>query len=365
MNHCVGTSDSYVNKINRGEIEILSFRKTPTINKEENKLNSNDTPLITIEYNLKTKTIQQMKKYDDEYLMTNDPYYSDVLEALQTLRTTQTDTGEYRDFRSINSSELQNIPVADYHVFTNKGEISITDYNPNDPEVFVLKKGNYTLDNNTDKNLAEKIIEVELGKDISYEHIAFGVEDINEKTEMYIGPWNIDVYQKMPDTVKYLYESFPKTKIFKQSLELSTKTPEQYTKELTDKGNQIYTYAQQILNKIEPLKSPEQIKLVSFSVRQLGFPNGATLQEIYDKAQSMGLELCPPQVGPELRLSYTDQPNGEYLVIAMETITGADGDPGLFFVNRDDSGPWLDHNDGGLDFRWFGFDRFVFRSSKS
>lgn len=201
--------------------------------------------------------------------------------------------------------------------------------------------------------------------DCKPDQIANTIDQVNEKTVAYIGPWNIEVYQKMPDTVKYLYESFPETKIFKQSLELSTKTPEQYTKELIDNGNQIYSYAQQILNKIEALKSPEQISLVSFSVEQLGFPNGATLQEIYDKAQSMGLELCPPQVGPELRLSYTDQPNNEYLVIAMEAITDADGGPGLFGVDRDVSGPCLGYNYGRLGFRWRGGRRFVFRSRKS
>ncbi len=201
--------------------------------------------------------------------------------------------------------------------------------------------------------------------DCKPDQIANTIDQVNEKTVAYIGPWNIEVYQKMPDTVKYLYESFPETKIFKQSLELSTKTPEQYTKELIDNGNQIYSYAQQILNKIEALKSPEQISLVSFSVEQLGFPNGATLQEIYDKAQSMGLELCPPQVGPELRLSYTDQPNNEYLVIAMEAITDADGGPGLFGVDRFDSEPYLGNFYGGLGFRWRGNYRFVFRSRKS
>lgn len=201
--------------------------------------------------------------------------------------------------------------------------------------------------------------------DCAPDQIANTVDQVNENTVAYIGPWNIDIYEKMPATVQYLYESFPETKIFKQSLELSTKTPEQYTKELTAKGNQIGTYAQQILNKVEALKSPEQIKLVSFSVEQLGFPNGATLQEIYDKARSMGLELCPPQVGPELRLSYTDQPNSEYLVIAMEAITDAGGGPKLFRVDRLDSGPWLSNDGGHMDGRWRASRRFVFRSSKS
>jgi hypothetical protein len=92
MKHCVGTSDSYINQIKRGDIEILSFRHAPKINQSEQKLEG-DTPIITIEYNLKTKVIEQMKKQNDEYLKPTDPYFNDVIDALKQLRTTMTDTG--------------------------------------------------------------------------------------------------------------------------------------------------------------------------------------------------------------------------------------------------------------------------------
>lgn len=184
------------------------------------------------------------------------------------------------------------------------------------------------------------------------DQIVTTIDQVNENTVAYIGPWNPEIYQKLPDTVEYLYESFPGQKIFRKTIELTPKTPEQYTKELVDAGNQMSTYTGQMLNKIEPLQTPEPINLVSFSLKQLGFPSSATLQEIYDKAQSLGLELCPPQVGPELRLNYTDQPSGEYLVIAMNPITGAGGNPRLFRVYQNDSVSWLDNGYGKLDNRW-------------
>ncbi len=43
--------------------------------------------------------------------------------------------------------------------------------------------------------------------------------------------------------------------------------------------------------------------------------------------------------------------------------TDADGDPKLFNVNRNDSEPWLNNNNGHMDYRWNGYNRFVFRSS--
>lgn len=182
--------------------------------------------------------------------------------------------------------------------------------------------------------------------------IARNINEVNDNTKAYIGEWNPKIFKKNPENIEYLYESFPKKKIFRRTIELTTKTPKEYTDLLISEGNQISTYAQDILNKIKPLKQKEEIDLVSFSVEQLGFPNGATLQQIYDIAKEFNLELCPPQVGSELRLSYKDQPEDEWLRIAMNPISGRDGGPLLFFVGRDGSESWLYHVNGGLGNYW-------------
>ena len=87
--------------------------------------------------------------------------------------------------------------------------------------------------------------------------------------------------------------------------------------------------------------------------------------QIYDKAKELDLELCPPQVGPELRLNYKDQPNGEWLRIAMEAISGRGGSPRLFGVGSRDGAPWLDDSWSFLDNEWVSDSRFVFRSRKN
>jgi hypothetical protein len=62
-----------------------------------------------------------------------------------------------------------------------------------------------------------------------------------------------------------------------------------------------------------------ELDLVLVSVAQLGFgARGATLADIHARALALGLELCPEEVGPQLRLQYRHQPVGEFLHIAMQ-----------------------------------------------
>lgn len=74
-------------------------------------------------------------------------------------------------------------------------------------------------------------------------------------------------------------------------------------------------------------QNTENLKLVRLTVEDLGFPNGATTDEIYQRAEDFGLELCPAEVGPHLGLSYEGK---NWMVIAMKQITDRDGDSRVF-----------------------------------
>lgn len=52
------------------------------------------------------------------------------------------------------------------------------------------------------------------------------------------------------------------------------------------------------------------VRTVEIKVRDLGFSEGATIPQVYKKANQVGLELCPLELGPYLRLKYLDQPEG-------------------------------------------------------
>lgn len=129
---------------------------------------------------------------------------------------------------------------------------------------------------------------------------------------------------------------------------------------LEESGTRIGTWAKDILNRTPLNKSEQSLDLMALSVKELGFPDGAQLQDIYKAANSQGLGFCPAEVGPQLCLQYLDQPEGEWLMIAMEAIKDSDGNPSLFNVERDSSGRWLYARYGDPAYFWDAGYRFVF-----
>jgi hypothetical protein len=70
-----------------------------------------------------------------------------------------------------------------------------------------------------------------------------------------------------------------------------------------------------------------ELDLVVVSVAELGFgEQGGARRDIYARASAIGLELCPPEAGPILRLVYLDQPSGEFLHVAMRPVARYSGE---------------------------------------
>jgi hypothetical protein len=107
-------------------------------------------------------------------------------------------------------------------------------------------------------------------------------------------------------------------------------------------------------------KELTKIDLVIASVAELGFQNKAKLCDIYATAQKKGLQLCPNECGPQLRLQYLNQPKEEKLVIGMEPITISVTNVVLFCVRRTIYGLTLCTEDGNLIDFYLPDSQFVF-----
>jgi len=99
--------------------------------------------------------------------------------------------------------------------------------------------------------------------------------------------------------------------------------------------NVIFTYA----------KRETAVNLVQVTIAELGFGHeNVTTQQIYARAKERGLDICPTEVAPQLRLQYEDQPEEDWLVVATEhfAFSAAGGDLQLFEVKHTEDGLWLD-----------------------
>ncbi|MCC6639266.1 hypothetical protein IT409_01760 [Candidatus Falkowbacteria bacterium] len=149
-------------------------------------------------------------------------------------------------------------------------------------------------------------------------------------------------------------------------LTIGGKTKVQLETSFKDKKIYITSHAQDMLNSKDFATSakPEQLNLVKLSVKDLGFPNGATYKEICDKANELGLDLCPAEVGPHLRLQDDTQSMGDYYNIAMKPISDRDGGPNIFRLFQVGDDLWLHSDHGRPDVRYYADDPFVFVSRK-
>jgi len=177
-----------------------------------------------------------------------------------------------------------------------------------------------------------------------------------------LSPEEKNEYLKLNSEEKDFYLNYPqlRDKLLEKKIELfnmtiGEKTLEQIQTELDERGKiedydntkqiTVRSIAQELLDHsdFKISKEKKDIKLIKLSVADLGFSDGASFKEIIDKGKEMGLDICPAEAGPLLRLDYEklrgyDQPKREYIIVAMDTISASNGDCRVFEVSRYDTG---------------------------
>lgn len=150
---------------------------------------------------------------------------------------------------------------------------------------------------------------------------------------------------------------------FRLKLGTGLKSADDFRRALTEANCKIGSWADRIFNKSHFTASHEEVEveLVAVSAEELGFNLGATLCQVYSRASQFGLGLCPIEVGPQLRLQYTHQPRGEYVLVAMEPIAVPSWHIVVFVVARDIDGEhWLRSAEASPHVRVGASTRFVF-----
>ena len=102
--------------------------------------------------------------------------------------------------------------------------------------------------------------------------------------------------------------------------------------------------------------------VIEISVNDLGFPDGANLDEIRSRARELGLLECPIELGPYFRLQYLDQveekesgrnkaPKGSVTVVS-KPLLDSDDFPKGFYLRRIDGKLWLRGYKCDMEYSW-------------
>lgn len=172
------------------------------------------------------------------------------------------------------------------------------------------------------------------------EQIAYTSMEINENTKAYLGKLEPGIFEIINQyKIEHIYISFPEGKIKKESITIGGKKWQQLDQEMAEKNINISDPAPDMLKSkdFETLENAEVGDYVRLRVRDL-LSGDPTTDQLYAKANELGLDLCPAEVGPHYRLKYLDQPINEYNFIAMKQISDRDENPRVFVVYRHDDG---------------------------
>jgi len=173
--------------------------------------------------------------------------------------------------------------------------------------------------------------------------IAKSVEEINKDTKAYVGalaPGIFDAIQKY--NIEHVYVSFPEGKIRRESFEIGGKTAKQLEQELGDANINVGGYIEGILHNKDftTLPNPETLDTVRLKIADL-LPGHPTTDQLYGKAEELGLELVPAEAGVHYRLKNKDQQLYDYLLMGMRKITDRKGLSNVFALGHLISGLWL------------------------
>lgn len=140
------------------------------------------------------------------------------------------------------------------------------------------------------------------------------------------------------------------------------RTADEFRKDITDKNYHIGNQGNDILDNPAFTTSETEVKveLIAPTVAELGFKRGAKRADIYQRAISLGLEICPAEVGPQLLLQYRGKPMKEWLLIGMEPVADSNSHHVIFDIGYHESILWLDGYTGEAGYFWNGYYRFIF-----
>ncbi len=186
--------------------------------------------------------------------------------------------------------------------------------------------------------------------------IAQRPSEINEHTKAYVGKLEAGIFDLVRKyKLEHVYTSFPEGRVRFDSVTVGRKDLNQLQRELSENKINVSSYAEYMMRTGLSLtaRQGQNLDIVRLKVDDLGLPDDyPTTDKLFKKAKELGLELCPPDLGPNYRLQYKDQPMNEWFSIGMKPIAVSAGLPRVFYLKRITHGLWLRSSWAEPDYRW-------------
>ncbi|MEJ8302300.1 helicase [Saccharibacillus sacchari] len=161
----------------------------------------------------------------------------------------------------------------------------------------------------------------------------------------------------------------------RRTVEIGGVSKKELLQQLSTRNVSLNAYAEQLFadERFTTSEVERTLLTVERSVEELGFPEGATLPQVFEQASKLGFAPCPLELAVHLRLRYTDQEDGgsasvpgsnqapaRSITIASEPLSEDDEVPKGFYLRKIEGTLWLRGYRCDAEHVWQGEDRFVF-----
>lgn len=149
---------------------------------------------------------------------------------------------------------------------------------------------------------------------------------------------------------------FPRCHVIRREVEVGGLTKSQLVRTLRQASIRLNRYAMKLFrdDRFTVSDTKHVVRTVELTVGDLGYVQGATSIEILVTAGRFGLDPCPLELAPYLRLAYLDQPEGSFgspirqhraplgsITVASKPLDADPATPKGFYLRRIDGALWL------------------------
>jgi len=118
--------------------------------------------------------------------------------------------------------------------------------------------------------------------------------------------------------------------------------------------------AAELFSRLTLSSKPTILNLGAATNADLGYPDRCTIGQSFAAIAALGGVRLPAEIGPQFRLQYPGQPDGELRLFYMDPLNNFGGDPDVFYVENCLGDQWLSAHCADLQTIMFGHRVWMF-----